>query len=82
MANLTDDELLRRAVHGLKSIGKFSYDEEAELHPLDCSLAGRVARVFCIGRSSAIELCLRFDEDPDYSEAAERHKTQGDDDAT
>lgn len=57
-------DLVRRAVRGLKSIG--SFPAATDPHPLDCSLAGRVAHVFGIGMTRAIELCRACCEDPEY----------------
>lgn len=74
--------LCRRAVSGLKSVGRFYYpdDEYSEPHSLDCSLAGRVSRIFCTGMTRSIELCRLCGEDPDYSEAAERLKQEREND--
>lgn len=52
-------DLVWRAVRGLKSIGSFP-------HPLDCTLAGRVAHVFGVGMTRAIEICREWHEDPEY----------------
>lgn len=69
-------ELVRRAISGLKRLGQFTYDrsEYQEPHSLDCSLAGRVSRVFCTGMTRAIELCREFGFDPDYRESDEYKK--------
>ena len=74
------DDLLRRSVKGLKHLGRFHYPdtEASEPHSLDCSLAGRVSRVFCTGMTRAIELCHRFRENPEFSEAAERKQVEAD----
>lgn len=65
-------ELVKRAVIGLKRIGQFRYECGNEPHSLDCTLAGRVSRVFCCGMTRAIELCRMAGEDPEFSETAER----------
>lgn len=64
--------LVERAVKGLKNIGQFHYPKSeagVEPHTLDCSLAGRVSRVFCTGMTRSCELCREFGEDPDYKES-------------
>lgn len=66
-----DDTLLRQAICGLKHIGRFSHPAGAEPHPLDCTLAGRVSHVFGTGMTRAIELCRRFDQDPEFTEAGD-----------
>ena len=60
--------LLSRAVTGLRNIGRFKYEPGDEPHSLDCSLAGRVSKVFCTGMTRAIELCREFEQDPEYVE--------------
>ena len=62
-------DLVRRAVRGLKSIG--SFPPSTDPHPLDCSLAGRVAHVFGVGMTRAIELCRACCEDPDFKRSEE-----------
>lgn len=62
------DDLVRRAIRGLKRCGPFHYRSDDELNPLDCSLAGRVARVFGVGITSAAKMCQDAGEDPDYRE--------------
>lgn len=62
-------ELLSRAVSGLKWIGKFRYKNGDEPHSLDCSLAGRVSRVFCTGMTRSIALCREFEQDPEHCES-------------
>lgn len=63
-------ELVGRAVKGLKNLGDFHYpeDEAHEPHSLDCTLAGRVSRVFCTGMTRSCDLCREFGEDPEYQE--------------
>lgn len=71
--------LVGRAVKGLKNIGEFHYhDDESgvEPHTLDCTLAGRVSRVFCTGMTRSCELCREFGENPEYSEASERKRIE------
>lgn len=70
--------LVGRAVRGLKTLGRFHYPDDGgvEPHSLDCTLAGRVSRVFCTGMTRSCELCHEFGEDPEYSEARNR-KLQG-----
>lgn len=73
-AVLADRERLRklveRAVVGLKCVGRFHYphDEASEPHTLDCSLAGRVSRVFGTGMTRSCELCREFGQEPDFRE--------------
>lgn len=71
-------DLVGRAVRGLKCLGRFYYpdDEYVDPHTLDCTLAGRVSRVFCTGMTRSIELCREFGENPEHSEAAERRKIE------
>lgn len=63
-------ELVSRAIKGLKNLGEFHYPEDQphEPHSLDCSLAGRVSRVFCTGMTRSCNLCREFGEDPEYWE--------------
>lgn len=61
-------KLMRSAVRGLKHIGSFRPAHGCDPHPLDCSLAGRVAQVFLVGSTSAAEICRDAGEDPDYQE--------------
>lgn len=73
MSQIDYEAYVKRAVVGLKSIGRFYYTENSEgPHELDCSLVGRVKRVFCCGLGTAYDLCRLAGEDPDYSECAER----------
>lgn len=60
--------LVDRAVRGLKFLGEFHYRPGDDPHSLDCSLAGRVSRVFCIGMTRARELCRMFSQDPEWNE--------------
>lgn len=62
------ENLLIRAIGGLKHIGNFRYECGEDPHPLDCSLAGRVSHVFGTGMTRAIELCREFGQDPEYQE--------------
>lgn len=67
------DNLAFRAVSGLKHIGSFKRTCGEDPHPLDCSLAGRVAHVFGLGMTRAIQLCREAGEDPDWkSDPCER----------
>ena len=66
------EEALKQGIRGLKRIGKFRYSDTDEPHNLDCSLAGRVAFVFGVGMTKAIEMCRWAGEDPHFSETAER----------
>ena len=68
------EELVKRAVIGLKRIGKFRYESGDDPHSLDCTLAGRVAQVFCVGMTRAIEICRLADQDPDFNETDERQR--------
>lgn len=61
-------ELVERAVRGLKFLGEFHYRPGDEPHSLDCTLAGRVSRIFCIGMTRACELCRMFGQDPEWNE--------------
>lgn len=75
---IASEILLERAVKGLKYLGQFHYpdSEAADPHSLDCTLAGRVSRVFCTGMTRSIELCRRFGENPEFNEAAERKEIE------
>jgi len=77
-------ELLERAIRGLKCIGEFHYPDTGGVdpHTLDCSLAGRVSRVFCTGMTRATELCREFGQDPDFNEDDERRREDDDPDGT
>jgi len=68
------NDLVRRAVRGLKCVGEFHYPLTGGVdpHSLDCTLAGRVSRVFMTGMTRSIELCRRYGENPDHCERAER----------
>lgn len=68
------EKLVKRAVQGLKRIGRFRYEDCDEPHSLDCTLAGRVMRVFGIGMTRACQLCELAGEDPHFDEAEERYK--------
>lgn len=61
-------DLINRAVRGLKRCGPFYYRPGDEPHPLDRSLAGRVKHVFLCGMTRAIQICRDAGEDPDYEE--------------
>lgn len=61
-------ELVTRAVQGLKWIGPFHREPGNDPHPMDCSLAGRVSKVFCTGMTRAIALCHTCKEDPYWME--------------
>lgn len=65
-------ELVKRAVTGLKRLGPFHYESGDDPHSLDCTLAGRVSRVFCVGLTRAIEICRFSGQDPNHNETAER----------
>lgn len=60
-------DLVARAICGLKNLGRF------ESEPFNC-LWGRVAHVFGLGSTDAIELCRRFGCDPDYDETKEHNE--------
>ena len=60
--------LVARAIAGLKNLGPFHYEPGDDPHALDCTLAGRVSRVFGLGMTLAIELCREFGQDPAYQE--------------
>lgn len=60
------------AVRSLKYLGRFRYNDYDEPNPLDCTLAGRVMRVFGMGMTRASELCEVAGEDPHFSESDER----------
>ena len=62
------ENLLSRAISGLKHIGKFRNEHGDDPHPLDCHLAGRVSHVFGTGMTRAIELCREFGHDPEWKE--------------
>lgn len=61
-------KLIGRAISGLKTLGPFHYQPGDDPHALDCTLAGRVSRVFGLGMTLAIELCREFGHDPAYQE--------------
>lgn len=69
-------ELVSSAVKGLKHLGEFHYpeDEPRDPHTLDCSLAGRVSRVFCTGMTRSCDLCREFGENPEYREGRENER--------
>lgn len=58
--------LVNRAVGGLKHLGEFGRRDEP--HSLDCTLAGRVSKVFGTGMTRATELCVEFGQDPAWME--------------
>lgn len=60
-------DLLYRAVTGLKHIGQFARVCGQDPHPLDCTLAGRVAHVFGVGMTRAIEICREAGQDPEFT---------------
>jgi hypothetical protein len=60
------ESLIRRAIVGLKHCGDFSRTNGSDPHPLDCSLAGRVAHVFGMGMTRACMLVRRHGEDPAF----------------
>lgn len=66
MSDVNYAALVRRAVIGLKHIGRFRYEHGDDPHPLDCSLAGRVSHVFGIGMTWACDLCRAAGEDPAF----------------
>lgn len=70
-------ELVKRAVCGLKVLGKFHYEPGCDPHSLDCSLAGRVSRVFGTGMTRSIELCREFGCDPHFDESNQCRGCQG-----
>lgn len=61
-------ELVSRAVGGLRILGEFESRAFKEPHSLDCSLAGRVSKVFCTGMTRATALCREFKHDPAWME--------------
>lgn len=66
-----DNKLVSRAIKGLKYLGPFPRVAGSEPHSMDCTLAGRVSHVFGIGMTSAIQMCRKCGEDPDYQEGQE-----------
>lgn len=63
--------LVARAIAGLKNLGPFIYRPGDDPHALDCSLAGRVSRVFGVGMTMATALCHEFGHDPHYQQRDE-----------
>lgn len=61
-------QMVRRAIHGLKWLGRFHRFPGEDPHPMDCNLAARVAQVFCMGYSTAIALCRKHEADPFWME--------------
>lgn len=70
--------LVSRAVIGLKNLGRFRYEPGDDPHPLDCSLAGRVSRVFGMGMTRASLLCRHHGENPHWTD--QREERSNDDD--
>lgn len=70
-------ELVKRAIGGLKRLGKFSRLPGDDPHSLDCSLAGRVSQIFCTGMTRAIELCREFGHEPEFDESKQCRGCQG-----
>lgn len=57
---------VQRAVRGLRFSTPFRHENGDDPHPLDCTLAGRVAFVFGVGMTRAIKLCRQCGEDPEW----------------
>lgn len=73
---LDKSDLIARAIRGLKHVGSFHYptDGGCDPHPLDCSLAGRVAHVFGVGMTRATQLCRTYGEDPNFCNPREEEE--------
>ncbi len=66
--------LVSRAITGLKHLGRFRYEPGDEPHSLDCSLAGRVSRIFGMGMTRATLLCRQHGEDPHFIDNREEEE--------
>lgn len=71
------ESLIRRAIVGLKHIGTFRHENGDDPHPLDCSLAGRVAHVFGLGMTRACMLVRRHGEDPAFVNEPDGENDEG-----
>jgi hypothetical protein len=66
---MNDDKLVQRAVKSLQNLHiNFRYESGDDPHPLDTCLWGRVAHIFGVGSTRAIEMCRRAGVDPEYRE--------------